>query len=86
MDKLDWDFDYLIGAQLSQSNGCKDGHVSRVHAAGLKASELSLGAQAGSSDIRLWAQKGESLRSTSCIAAGVRTTAAWRIAKRATYV
>ena len=36
-DKLDWDFDYLTGAQLSQFNGGKDGHVSlQFYAAGLR--------------------------------------------------
>ena len=29
-DKLDWGFDYLTGAQFSQSNGGKDGHVSAI--------------------------------------------------------
>ena len=34
-DKLDWDFDHLTGAQISQSNGGKDGHGPlRFYAAG----------------------------------------------------
>ena len=34
-DKLDWDFDYLTGAQICQSNGGKDGHESlQFYAAG----------------------------------------------------